>query len=126
MSGVDKMRLDAEAEAEIAAAAEDDFDPAEVATRPAADRGSVGTAEPRLDLPKKIWGKVKVDGDAKRVVLRAGGAEYNVFSKVAPGEYDVVAYFTDTQATHAGRIHVGREETVKLRCSVIWQNCKVQ
>ncbi len=87
--------------------------------------GREETAEPDLDMPKKRWSKIKVEGDAKRVVLRAAGKDYYTSNRVPPGEFDVIAWFGDDPQP-AGRIFVGADSVIKLRCSVIWQRCEVQ
>jgi len=78
------------------------------------------------DLPRRSWSRLKLTGDARRAVLRAGGREYLLPGKVPPGTFAVEAWFSESRSTPAGQVVVPQEAILRLDCSVIWQRCELK
>ena len=72
------------------------------------------TPPPVAEVP--TTGEVVVSGDAHSVWLVGGGKRVRA-GQVAPGTYEVQAFFDPVKGTSAGRITVVAGERVELKCS---------
>ncbi|MFH1469434.1 MAG: hypothetical protein ABIO70_33925, partial [Pseudomonadota bacterium] len=68
---------------------------------------------------------VRLEGDATKVLLQAGGGSFPV-GQVPAGTYNISAWFGGDAPVPAGTVQVAAGETATLRCSSLMLRCSKQ
>jgi len=80
-------------------------------------------AQPKSNAPVDK-GKVRAQGDARRVALLRNGKKFSLPSEVPVGDYKILAAFGEDKPVEAGTVSVAKEQAVTITCSAETKTCK--
>ena len=80
--------------------------------------------EPDPSGPAAGLAEVTVTGDAVRVYLRSGGVDHPP-GAIAPGTYEVYAFFQEMEPTRVGQISLVEGQQHHIRCSSALRRCSM-
>lgn len=99
-------------------------EPVVVAEPAKVEAAPVPVAVPPVETPPApAEGTVIVEGDATRVVAVSSAGRFPLPGKLAPGTYQVLAWFPDIASAKVGNITIAAGQTVRLGCTAAFIAC---
>jgi hypothetical protein len=86
---------------------------------------AVAAPEPAVELAvaAPLPANVRIEGDASKVVAVFEGKRFPLPGTLAPGKYDLLAWFPDISSAKVGTLTVTAGQSLTLQCTAAFVQC---